>query len=250
MMSKWSSRPADHNAIRQRNNQRRHRQRVKGRIEELEAQVAETKLQLSQALARIEGLSRELEEARATHNSMPPETHKTSTDISPTSKNSADEPLKRRNSCQSTSVQDSPNYSGSQSDRAVVQLGRDIPNMQCPLAPSQTIAISISTYNRSPILSAPWTSDMTMQAPTLDYEILTESDNQDCCDLSLPSPRKSTTRCQDAYLTITQQNYKGLDNSVIREWLEPGFRRPISQGDGCRVDTDLLFTLLDFISSP
>jgi hypothetical protein len=60
MMSKWSAKRADHKAARLRNNQRRHRERVKCHIAELEARLAATQLQLDKALARITDLSNEL----------------------------------------------------------------------------------------------------------------------------------------------------------------------------------------------
>lgn len=84
----------------------------------------------------------------------------------------------------------------------------------------------------------------------LNYDATAEPGEQGCFDMPPPSPGKSTTRCQDAYVIIAQQNYRWLDISAIRRWLEPGFRGPIVEGDGCRVETDLLFALLDFISSP
>lgn len=250
-MSKWSSRPADHKAVRLRNNQRRHRKKVKDRIAELESRLAETQLQLDQALARIQGLSEELELARTRRNSMLLENHETSKET-PTTGNGADEPLNRDDSCQSTSVQESHKMLGHQHGRLVVQQGKDETNQQTSLSslvPNRSISCGLSTWNPSPVLSAPWASEITVQAPTHDYETFTDSEDQACCNLPLPEPGKSTTRCRDAYLIIAQQNYKALDSSVIRGWLEPGFRGAISEGDGCRVDTDLLFRLLDFISS-
>ncbi|CAH0023362.1 unnamed protein product [Clonostachys rhizophaga] len=226
MMSKWSARPADHEAVRLRNNQRRHRKKVKDRIAELEFRLAETQLQLNEALARVEGLSQELEQAKA-------------------ERNRAEEPLTRDH----TQVLESGKILSSEPGRLIVQQGKDATNQQTSLVQNQPISTGVSAGNPSPILSAPWTSDTTVPTLALSYETFIDSDDQDCSNLPLPEPGKSTTRCRDAYLTITQQNYKGLDSSFIIEWLEPGFRGAISKGDGCRVDTDLLFTLLDFISS-
>ncbi|KAH7118531.1 hypothetical protein B0J13DRAFT_569356 [Dactylonectria estremocensis] len=230
MMSKWSSKPADHQAVRLRNNQRRHRKKVKERIAELESRLEETQLQLNEALARIAGLSEELEQARK-------------------ARNGADELLTRDHSCQSTQLRESSKTLGRQHGHLTVQHEKGETNQQTSIAPNQSISIGSSAGNPSPILSTPWTSDITVPTLTLNYETLTDSEDQDCCNLPLPEPGKSTTRCRDAFLTITQQNYKALDSSVIRGWLEPGFRGAISEGDGCRVDTDLLFALLDFISS-
>ncbi|CAG9953617.1 unnamed protein product [Clonostachys rosea f. rosea IK726] len=226
MMSKWSAKPADHEAVRLRNNQRRHRKKVKDRIAELESRLAETQLQLNEALVRVEGLSLELEQAK-------------------TERTGAEEPLTRDH----TQVLESSKLLSSEPSRLIVQQDKDATNQQTSFVPNQPIFTGVSAGSSSPILSAPWTSDTTVPTLALNYEALIDSEDQDCCDLPLPEPGKSTTRCRDAYLTITQQNYKGLDSSIILEWLEPGFRGATSKGDGCRVDTDLLFTLLDFISS-
>jgi hypothetical protein len=248
MMSKWSSMPDDHKTVRLRNNQRRHRKRVKDHIAELESRLAETQVQLDQALARIARLAEELEQAKTQPNPMVLESHQTSEKIS-TARNGADEPLNGGHGCQLTSVQEPPKLPSRQHGRQVIQRGKDKTSQQIYLAPNQAIISGASAWNPSLVLSAPWTSDMTMEALTPNYEAFAESEDQDCCNLPLPEPGKSTTRCRDAYFIITQQNYKAIDSSFIHKWLEPGFRGAIAEGDGCRVDTDLLFTLLDFISS-
>lgn len=58
---KWSSKPADHNAIRVRNNQRRHRARAKGHVEDLEKRLEETSARLDAALQTISHLAQEVE---------------------------------------------------------------------------------------------------------------------------------------------------------------------------------------------
>ena len=60
-MHRWSSTKApDHQTIRQRNNQRRHRQRVKAHTADLESQLQQTQSRLDQALNRIAELESEL----------------------------------------------------------------------------------------------------------------------------------------------------------------------------------------------
>ncbi|KPM34829.1 hypothetical protein AK830_g11746 [Neonectria ditissima] len=59
LLTKWSSKPADHKIVRVRNNQRRHRERVKSRIADLESRLAETQLELQRALSTIERLTAE-----------------------------------------------------------------------------------------------------------------------------------------------------------------------------------------------
>lgn len=61
MMHKWSStKSTDHQTIRQRNNERRHRQRVKNHTADLESQLQQTQSRLDLALNRIAELESEL----------------------------------------------------------------------------------------------------------------------------------------------------------------------------------------------
>ncbi|KAK0615685.1 Glyoxalase/Bleomycin resistance protein/Dihydroxybiphenyl dioxygenase [Bombardia bombarda] len=60
-MSKFSSKPPEHEAARLRENQRRHRARVKGRITELETALAVTEEKLDGALRLIEELKAEVQ---------------------------------------------------------------------------------------------------------------------------------------------------------------------------------------------
>ncbi|KKZ66726.1 hypothetical protein EMCG_07557 [[Emmonsia] crescens] len=61
---------------------------------------------------------------------------------------------------------------------------------------------------------------------------------------------ESTTPCSQAFVFISQQNFKGIDASVIERWLSRGFRQARDPREGCRVENNLLFQLLDFISDP
>lgn len=63
-IEKWSSKPVDYNATRVRNNQRRHRARVKSHIHDLEIRLEETNSKLESALSTIASLTAELEALR------------------------------------------------------------------------------------------------------------------------------------------------------------------------------------------
>ncbi|KAK0739001.1 Glyoxalase/Bleomycin resistance protein/Dihydroxybiphenyl dioxygenase [Apiosordaria backusii] len=79
-ITKFSSKPPGHDAARQRENQRRHRARVKGRICELEAALATTQSRLDDALKQIDELTAEVCRLRAiTSSSL--ETSGTSTPV-------------------------------------------------------------------------------------------------------------------------------------------------------------------------
>lgn len=69
-MDKWSTKPADHNQNRVRNNQRRHRARVKSRMEMLEAQLEQTNSKLQAALSTIVDLTAQVEALRSRQASM------------------------------------------------------------------------------------------------------------------------------------------------------------------------------------
>jgi len=57
-----------------------------------------------------------------------------------------------------------------------------------------------------------------------------------------------TTLCAEAYILIAQQNFKRLSQTDVAAWLWHGCRKSLRPGEGCRVKTDLLFSLLSFIS--
>lgn len=57
-----------------------------------------------------------------------------------------------------------------------------------------------------------------------------------------------TTPCVQAYVVISQLNYRGLDSDSITAWLSPGFRRASLLHEECQVESKRLFELLDFIS--
>jgi hypothetical protein len=128
----------------------------------------------------------------------------------------------------------------------LVQQGKD--GTQQPS--SQSHSSSELTWHLSPMISTQAIFEP-MQASILDYgeEAYPEIQDGVYGKLPPPGPGESTTRCRDAYWTIIQQIRKGLNDSSIRGWLEPGFRGPICEGDGCRIETGLLFALLDFISA-
>ncbi|RSL69288.1 hypothetical protein CEP53_002269 [Fusarium sp. AF-6] len=59
---------------------------------------------------------------------------------------------------------------------------------------------------------------------------------------------ESTMLCSEAYILIAQQNFKGMSQEDVTIWLWNGFRRSLEPGGGCRVNTDMLFSLLASIS--
>ncbi|KAK0707391.1 Glyoxalase/Bleomycin resistance protein/Dihydroxybiphenyl dioxygenase [Lasiosphaeris hirsuta] len=151
-VQKFSCKPPGHEAARQRENQRRHRARVKTQISELEATLAKTQNQLDDALRCIDSLTAEVERLQHT--------------------------LQQQDSSRQPSF---PDGSSESLD----------PGIDCPLLPP-------------------------------------------------PSPGESTMTCRDAFSIIRERSVFGLDFDAATEWLQPGFRRAIVPGSGCRVQTHIL----------
>lgn len=242
-MIKWSAKPADYQATRLRNNQRRHRERVKDHITGLEARLAETQLQLDKALARISELTEELHLVKA----LPAET------VRPTELTHSGTPdirVARRVKPASLSQAPFPiqELDASSADRNALppaQKQRHDAALQPNLVTEKMPWPEELAEPASPILSAP----SILQGFTLGHDEVSDGGEQDCSDLPPPNPDESTTRCREAFTIISTHNYSGLDISAIRRHLQPGFRGSIVSGDGCRVDNRLLFALLDSISS-
>lgn len=273
LMTKFSSRPrpADCNAARIRNNQRRHRARVKTHIADLETRLGETKAHLDAALAKINQLTAEVEALRKRPDTRRP----ASTD--PESSRTQSSPDSRPKADAQSSMLPSLHCCASPSSCPFAE--RTISEMTGPSAadgPSSLVAdvlrsLSTVRMGNSVITHLPNTSSAASQEgrpptgcagdrlPPHQSHSHGESDHKqsdtgvipdsDCNDLSPPCPGESTTTCRDAYKVIEQQNFSGLDVAAITSWLKPGFRRATQQGGGCRVETHLLFALLDYISS-
>lgn len=59
----------------------------------------------------------------------------------------------------------------------------------------------------------------------------------------------NTTLCSIAADLIRQYNTQGVDMALIRQKLRVGFRKGLGSGDGCRVQNQTLFEILDEISN-
>lgn len=59
----------------------------------------------------------------------------------------------------------------------------------------------------------------------------------------------NTTLCAIADELISQYNTRGVDRAEIQQKLWLGFRKGLNSGDGCRVQNQLLFQVLDEISN-
>ncbi|KAK1993198.1 hypothetical protein LX36DRAFT_714805 [Colletotrichum falcatum] len=57
-----------------------------------------------------------------------------------------------------------------------------------------------------------------------------------------------TVPCSQAYALIARRNARNVGPEDVAAWLWSGFRASLRDGEGCRVTTDLLSSLLEFIS--
>lgn len=202
-VTKWTLNP---NPTRVRDNQRRHRARVKARTESLEAQLKATQEELRAAHARIHELECLLTANRPLFFSEP-----------------AELPV----------------------GLAVFNSGCDESTRCCHHLKSIDPRSRQQDLNRNavaPIFGIP-------PADTLASNMFSTVQHYDEDDQLPPvAGGESTTLCRLAYEIIEQHNMTGVESCEIEHCLRPGFRRATRKGDGCRVETTILYALIDRIS--
>jgi hypothetical protein len=67
--------------------------------------------------------------------------------------------------------------------------------------------------------------------------------------LPLVASDESTILCRVAFEIIAQQNMASIDPGELEHQLWSGFRRETKQGEGCRVDTKVLYAVIDYMTS-
>ncbi|KAL7785902.1 hypothetical protein V8C37DRAFT_393391 [Trichoderma ceciliae] len=233
-VAKWSSKPADHKKVRVRNNQRRHRERVKNRIAELESKLANTQLQLQEALSTIERLTRHANLDDCQPLSSVSHIDAAAHDLAAT-ENGSHQNVTQQPSLPSLSpsspqlLRQQETYPDSSERR------RDFTRR------------SISGHRPTPLLGA--VPSIETWSISADEAAIADKESGYECEMQPPNPKESTTRCRDAFRIIAEQNYACLEFSAVREWLQPGFHQASTEEDGCRVENKLLFTLLGYVSS-
>lgn len=225
---KFSSKPPGHDVARQRENQRRHRARVKSRITELEAALSDTQNKLEDALRHIEDLTAEVQRLH-------------------TLGSEALTPQRQ------AAVVQEPDYD--ETDQSIEQEYPTPSASSCPerenscgISRPCTITPQKPTTSASPHPIAPGTPvlvDLQGDAvPLSDFE----NPDSDCPLLPAPGRDESTIPCRDAYSIIKERSTPEFDLSAANEWLKPGFRRAIVPGTGCRVQTHILFAFVDHMT--
>lgn len=235
---KFSCKPPGHDAARQRENQRRHRARVKGRISELEQLLSGTQSKLDNALEQIESLTAEVQRLQHAPGSS-------STTSKETTAQQQQLFLKPE-----TRPRLDPFERAASDDRQESTFDAfDTP----PTLPT--------TINREASLTTPTPNPSgTPQSQNSIPQYLVESPgnslsvsgfedpNDDYALLPHPSPGESTITCREAYSIIKDRSPPEFNLSTAAEWLLPGFRCATIPGTGCRVQTHILFAFVDHIT--
>ncbi|KAH7406622.1 hypothetical protein DE146DRAFT_398714 [Phaeosphaeria sp. MPI-PUGE-AT-0046c] len=233
---------AEHTLNRVRENQRRHRARQRDRVASLEDKLAETEKLLTEARAEIEFLKASQE----------------ATNIM--CRNSQVEIPRDFAAC---NVHEEVDNTLKQTQLAVIseETGPQFPYLSNPdlsflgddVSPAFIIdinnldlAVPSVTEGLESISGPPPCCSDTVALPL--PEEPGDPECSTCKTKPLPDPSESTTLCAQAFVLISQQNFRNLDPETIRMWLAQGLRRAQRDGEGCRVENGALLRLLDYIS--
>jgi hypothetical protein len=235
---------AEHTLNRVRENQRRHRARQRDRVATLEEKLVETEQLLAAARAEIAFLKAQQEVTnvicRDNHIELPQDLASMQDTIEEA--DCSDKPPDLApvaiNNDQQFQYPTNPDLSFLGDDIASAFI-IDINNLQLPI-PVPT------TEDLKQLSGPPPCCSDTATVPLLDEPVDPECST--CKTKPPPDPSESTTLCAQAFVLISQQNFRNLDPETIRIWLAQGLRRAQREGEGCRVENGALLRLLDYIS--
>ncbi|KAL2258720.1 hypothetical protein VTK26DRAFT_7859 [Humicola hyalothermophila] len=270
---KFSSKPPRDQAARQRENQRRHRARVKGRIEELEAALSGTQKQLDEAQKCIDRLTGEVQRlqhaldstrANSWPDSVVPLRADTASESEPAGPGSQLVPVSKSQTDVAPQTPDGF-YASHLTEAPVAPVPHPRPAPLSSITLTEATGINIDAALRSAVsttqsscgsklheIYAGAVQGATLRElalPAADLTGTTATDDDDCPCLPPPTAGESTIPCREAFLIIRDRSAPDFDLSAAAEWLKPGFRRATVPGTGCRVQTHILFALVDRITS-
>ncbi|QDS72357.1 hypothetical protein FKW77_008121 [Venturia effusa] len=241
-MGRKKTKTHEEDLARVRENQRRHRARVKDQVATLEEKLAEKEALLAKAEERIAELTAALDFERSRVQERQPKItpDPSFADIARTMTEEFALPAEFQ-------LQQSPI-----SVNEELAPARKRPcEGRCPWVYLATVGTADSQPSPSP--SSGDSSEPSNEVVTLtgspSYTETVELATKKCLDLDPPRFGESTTLCITAYNLIDQQNFRGLETSTVYQWLRQGFRSGHDRTDGCRVENSILFSLLDFVSS-
>lgn len=221
---------AEHTLNRVRENQRRHRARQKDHVAFLERKLAETERQLADAKAEIEALKAERDTANAF----------ACYDIS-----------------KHLNIREERVGNGVETESLVASLLEPAASIPLAILPVSSDAMSptVLAVDTDLLLSSapfrgppPCCTDIVLTSSSATASVGSDPECSTCKTRPPPSPSESTTLCAQAFVMISQQNFRNLDPGMIRLWLTQGYRRALKEGEGCRVENGTLLRLLDYIS--
>lgn len=235
---------AEHTLNRVRENQRRHRARQKDHVATLEQKLAETELLLLEARAEIA----KLKEEQAAANAM------CQLQLHPSSSTETDIDIMGVDPPSTEQLELSTN--SSPVDVQLDYINPDLPDLAFLGNPSSPTFIGIFTNSQIPLAlepsgpkpisgPPPCCSDPPSSSPA---DEPADPECSTCKTRPPPDPSESTTLCAQAYVMISQHNFRNLDPATIRMWLAQGLRRAQREGEGCRVENGALMRLLDYMS--
>ncbi|KAK4452730.1 hypothetical protein QBC34DRAFT_398166 [Podospora aff. communis PSN243] len=239
-----SPKPPELEAARLRENQRRHRARVKARTEELEAALAATQKKLEDALRSIDTLTaevRQLRHAVERPNRDPPSPAPLPSPQSPSSFPHIDAQSHLDKSGTPTEASSSETCQGC--DCGLCSPDKAPATTEAPQVQAATVTSADDITPLRPSLPSTRISHDGSSVVLSQVSGLEDG----CALLPSPSPGESTMLCRDAY-SIIAQRLSDVDFDAVTESLKPGFRRAIAPGSGCRVQTHILFSFVDRIT--
>ena len=243
---KWAAKPSGTSRKTQvRDNQRRHREKVRNYIAQLEAELESSQKQLQNAFATVDRLRAQLDSALSNgarmsatlddDMSVAADSYENGLQTDESASESRRENVKER-------VDDANEMHGTSVHGGCRKTCHGASQTEIPGEAGTSQRIMQDSAPINPLLSS---------AIVRDLQSYTGPDKceDNYCTMKAPGSSFSTTRCLDALKTIAENNYAGLDVATIHKRLQPGYRRPSENQDGCRVDNQLLFALLDCITA-
>ncbi|KAL2167690.1 hypothetical protein VTG60DRAFT_909 [Thermothelomyces hinnuleus] len=254
---RFSCKPPGHDAARQRENQRRHRARVKSRIAELEAALLDAQARLDEALQRIDALNTEVQRLRALspRSLSAPQPQECQTSIpEPADRGKLGDAAAKSElpespgCCLCSQAAGSLTANAAPDSRDMFTTGQASNEVSTPQPKGQAETVDATDppamRSTEPVITG-GTRGAAEPAAEIDLEDL----NDDCPVLPAPGEGESTIPCREAYSIIKEWSTSSeFDLAVANEWLRPGFRRAIAPGTGCRVQTHILFAFVDHLT--
>lgn len=233
---------AEHTLNRVRENQRRHRARQRDRVASLEEKLAETEKLLAEARAEIEFLKASQEATTIMCRNSSVEVPR---DFAACDVHEEVDDTTKQTGLATINEEAGPQfpYLGNPDlsflgDNVSPAFIIDINNLGIAIPP---VVEEVESISGPP----PCCSD-TASLPSPNE--LADPECSTCKTKPPPDPSESTTLCAQAFVLISQQNFRNLDPETIRMWLAQGLRRAQREGEGCRVENGALLRLLDYIS--